>query len=195
MVAGPFAATGMLALLGAFLPITRLGGMLVGGAVALWFGLFGTAWLAVGTRPCSPTGRSVLLGLGLFAFLWIAVGAMTQEVALQWFLVPYRLVRWPLFALLSLPWVLAAGMYGVGSTTAGRVGIYLAQTATIVAALGLAGITVSGLFIVVLVLPVLPFLFLILSVVAAILDDPWAYALGAAPFFGWMLVSVFPLTG
>ncbi len=195
MVAGPFAATGILALLATFLPITRLGGMLVGGAVALWFGNLGAIWLAGGTRLRLPTGRSLLLGLGLFAFLWVAVGVMTQEVALQWLLIPYRLARWPILALLCLPWLLAAGVCQAGRTRAGRAAIYLAQTAAIVGALGLAGVTVSGLFIVVLVLPVLPVVFLILSVAAAILDDPWAYALGAAPFFGWMLVSVFPLTG
>lgn len=195
MVAGPFAATGILALLSGSLPITRLGGMLVGGAVALWFGLFGAIWLAGGTRPRLPAGRSVLLGVGLFAFLWVGVGVMTQEVALQWLLIPYRLARWPAFALLSLPWLLAAGVCQAGTTRAGRAAMYLAQTVTIVAALGLAGVTVSNLFIVVLVLPVLPAVFLILSLAAAILDDPWAYALGAAPFFGWMLVAVFPLTG
>jgi hypothetical protein len=33
----------------------------------------------------------------------------------------------------------------------------------------------------------------IFSVVAALLDEVWSYALGSALFFGWMITAAFPL--
>lgn len=195
MITAPFAATGLLAAAGALAEISEIGGMLVGGALALWFAAYGLLWLLLGTRPAGPSGRSILVGVGVFAFLWVALGLGTQQLALQWLLIPYRLLRWPLAALLALPYLLAAAELQTGAGAGRRVALYLGQTLPVVGALALAGLSVPGFYILVLMIPALPLVFLATSLTAGLLDEPWGAALGNAAFFGWLLVSLFPLAG
>ena len=193
IVVGPFAATAALAATAMALPVGELGGMLVAGAAALWFFIFGIIWLALGFRPSRPRLASLALGIGLFAVLWVAAGIMVQHLALQWMLIPARLARWPVVALAMLPWQLGAGFVQAGAPVKYRVGLYFAYTLPILAALALAGITVNGLFFLTLVLPALPVAFAATAFLGGIANDPWGYATGNALFLGWLVVAIFPL--
>ena len=193
LVIAPFLATGALALLTPAADLGRLGGLLVGGTIALWFGIAGAIWLAAGIRLSMPPLRSLLLGAGLFGFLWVSVGPAAHQTAVEWLLIPYRLMRWPLASLLAFPWLLAAGYGQAGEGLRARVGMYLLQTVTVVGGLALAGILVPGLFFVVLALPALPVILAVMAAAGWILDDPWAYAVGNSLFLGWVLAALFPL--
>jgi dienelactone hydrolase len=193
MVTGPFVATGTLAALALVVSVGEIAGMLVAGALAIWFAVFGSLWLGAGFRPRGPRLRSLATGVGLFVFLWLAAGLPAQRLALEWTLVPYRLIRWPAAALAVLPWLLAAGYAGHGGPLRVRLGVYAGQTLAIVGALAITGAVVPGLFIVVLLLPALPLVFAIMTAAGSIPDDPWSHAVGNALFFGWLLVALFPL--
>ncbi len=198
MLGGPFVATGVVAAASAALSaagvaFASVGGMLIAGAAAGWFLVHGSVWLAVGFRPSRPHARSVVAGVGIFAALWIAVGLMGQQLAFHWLLSPPRIVRWPVVALASLPWLLAAGYVQSGSPIAQRVGVFLVQTLAILAGLAVAGLNVAGLSALTLILPALPLAFAAMAIGGGIVNDPWAYAIGNALFFGWLLVAVFPL--
>lgn len=195
MVVGPFVATAALAGLSRLADVGEMGGMLVAGALAIWFALSGTTRIVAGVRPAMPSGRSVLVGAGLFAVLWLAVGLPLGRVAIEWLLVPSRLVRWPAAALAAVPWLLAAGYAYRRATPRLRAGVYAAETLAVVGALLLAGTTIPGLFVVVLLVPALPVVFAAMTVLGSVPDDPWAYAVGNGLFFGWLLVAVFPLAG
>ena len=54
---------------------------------------------------------------------------------------------------------------------------------------------IPSLSVLLLILPLLPVLFAILIIADSVIDKPWAYALGASLFFGWMLLAYFPLSG
>ena len=122
---GALAAVLLLALLGRVGDVSRLGGLLVGGALALWFAALGLVWLRLGFRPPRPTGRDALWGLLLFAALTLAFGVMADRVWLPWWLTPARLLRWLPAAAAALPWLLAAGVAQQGD--AGRVDLRLGQ--------------------------------------------------------------------
>ena len=91
--------------------------------------------LLLWTRPSRPSWRAVLGGLMAFAILWLGVGLLGQLVWLTWFLIPRRLLLWPLGALLSLPWFLAAGETVRGARVWGRIGWWLAHSIVLVAAI------------------------------------------------------------
>lgn len=195
LLVAPLVAAGGLALVNGLLPVGGLGGVLIAGALGLWFLIFGLVWLLVGIRPWSPSARSLVCGLGIFAFLWLAFGLMAQVVWLPWLLIPARLLRWPLLALAFFPWLLAAGWVQQGATTGGRIGWWLGQSGVIMAGLGTAVFLVPGLFFLVLVLPLLPVVIGLMMWVGGAVDDPWAYALGNALFFAWLQLALFPLAG
>jgi len=195
MLGSPFLATGLLAIVARIGPITDLGGMLVVGSVLVWFLAAGAAWLAVGFRPGLPSPRTVLLGVGLFALCWVGVGLPAGQLVLRWVLVPARLARWPLAAVALVPWFLAAGCAQQRAGFWQRVGLAAAQSIAVVAALVVAGVTIPGLYIVVLAIPVLPLLLAATATFGGVVRDPWAFAVGNALFVGWALVAAFPLAG
>ena len=192
---GALAAGLALAALGRMGDFTQLGGLLVGGVLALWFAVLGLVWLGLlsGFRRPRPTGRDALWGLLLFAVLTVAFGLMADRVWIHWWLVPARLARWPFLAAAALPWLLAAGRAQAGASPWRRAGWWLWQTAVIVAGLALAIVVYPGLGFVSLLMPIIPIILLILSAGAAAFVRPWSFALGGALFFGWLLVAVFPL--
>lgn len=190
---GALAGSLLLAALGGVFDVSRLGGLLVGGALALWFAAMGLVWLALGFRPPRPGWRDVVWGLALFAVLTVAFGLMAGRVWIHWWLIPERLARWPLAAAAAVPWLLAAGLVQRGASAWRRAGWWLLQTVVIVAGLVLSIVLYPGLGFVSLLLPVIPIILLIMSVAGLAFDDPWPYALGNALFFGWLLVAVFPL--
>jgi dienelactone hydrolase len=194
LLLGAAAAALVLSLLGRLFDVGALGGLLVGGALGLWFLTLGLVWLAVGWfRPPRPGGADVVWGIGLFLFLSLAFGVMADRVWLPWLLIPERLARWPLLAAAALPWALASALTQHGLNPARRLGWWAMQSAVIVSGLGLTVALSPGLFFVILLLPVFPIVLGILSIVGTVVDRPWAAALGNALFFGWLLVAVFPL--
>jgi hypothetical protein len=147
----------------------------------------------MGFRPPRPGGADLAWGLGLFLFLTLAFGVMADRVWLPWVLIPARLVRWPLLAAATLPWSLAAALAQHRLRPARRLVWWAWHSAVVVGGLGLTVALSPGLFFVVLLLPIFPIILGILSIVGAVVDRPWAVAIGSALFFGWLLVAVFPL--
>lgn len=195
LLVAPFLATGLLVLINLVTPVSELGGMLIGGALALWFLLTGSVWLAIGFRVTKPTARAFGLGVGLFALLWVAFGLLGHFVWLPWLLIPARLVRWPLWALACLPWLLAAGYAQQGQSGRMQALGWLAHSLFLALGLLTAVYLVPGLFFVLLILPVLPLVLAVLSLAGRSMNDGWAFGLGGALFFGWLLLALFPLMG
>jgi pimeloyl-ACP methyl ester carboxylesterase len=193
LLLGPLAATGLLALLSVWFDLGDFLGILVGGALAIWLLVFGGLWLGLGFRPPAPVLGSLLWGVGLFLLLWLALGALAQFTWLQWFLIPARLLLWPILALAALPWKLAAGYAQHRGTFWRRAGWWLGQSVILVTGLVLTASMVPGMFVLILVAPALPLVLAVESIAGSAFEDPWAYGLGSALFFGWLIVALFPL--
>jgi pimeloyl-ACP methyl ester carboxylesterase len=190
---GVLAAIVLLALAGRWTDLSGFLGILVGGVLAIWLLIMGGLWLGLGFRPQRPSLAGLAWGAALFIVLWLAMGLMAQFTWLQWFLIPARLLLWPLFALASLPWKLAAGYAQQGGSFWRRAGWWLSQSAILVGGLFVAAMVVPGLGILVLIAPVLPLVLAAESLAGSAIDDPWAYGVGSALFFGWLIAALFPL--
>jgi dienelactone hydrolase len=188
-------ATGVLALLNQGAALANLGGLMVGGAVGLWFFVAGLIWLPAIRSLRRPALADLAWGVGLFAILALAFGVMAHDVWLPWWLIAPRLVRWPFLALACLPWFLAAGMAQRGAGAGTRVLWWLAQSVTVTAALFLALLLVPSLGFLLILLPLMPLILGIVAVAGAATGRAWAYGLGGAFFVGWILAAVFPLAG
>lgn len=193
LLLAPLVASGVLTLVSRVGEIQSLGGLLVGGAVGIWFLLAGTVWLGILSRLPRPTIRTLGLGVALFTLLWVAFGSMAQVVWLQWWLIPPRLLLWPLLSLACLPWFLASGVAQQGVGVGRRVAWWLGQSTALIGGLFLALYLLPQLSFIFLLLPLFPPLMAILSFAAVLFDEVWSYALGSALFFGWMIVAAFPL--
>jgi pimeloyl-ACP methyl ester carboxylesterase len=193
LLLAPFLAALLLALLGRMMALSTMGGLLVGGALGLWFWLFGLVWLAAGFRPRRPVGTDLLWGLLLFGLLWMAFGAMAQQTWLSWWLIPERLLRWPLLAIACLPWNLAAGLVQQGAAPWSRFYWWFGQSSLIIMGLIVAIALTPALGFIILTLPVIPVVLGLMTVIGGAIDRPWAYAVGNALFFGWVITAVFPL--
>jgi pimeloyl-ACP methyl ester carboxylesterase len=179
--------------LGQMVELRALGGLLVGGAIGLWFLLLGLLWILIGFQPPRPTLTDLGWGLALFALLWVAVGIMAQLVWLPWLLIPERLARWPFLALAVVPWLLGSGLLIEGQSAARRLLWWLVQSLILVAGLAAVAFTVPGLFFIALLIPIVPVILAIMMLAGSVIDRPWSFALGNALFFGWLLAAVFPL--
>lgn len=193
LLLGPIIAVGLFAVIGRFVPLGGLGGLLVGGAVGLWLLIAGAIWLVANRPVHAPRAADISRGLLLLLFLVLAFGALAQLVWVQWWLIPARLWRGVLLGLACLPWFLAAGYAQWGAARAGRLLWWGGQSAVLVGGLLLTLALVPALGFLVLLLPLLPVILGILAVAGAAFDRPWPYALGSAFFFGWVLAAVFPL--
>lgn len=189
----PLAAAGALASFSRIIDVSRLGGLVVGGALGLWFLLMGVTWLVTGFRPPRPARHDLWWGLSLFGFLWVAFGLLAQVVWFPWMLIPARLLRWPLMALAFLPWTLATGIILQRASWRKRLGWWLGQSVWLTASLILVVRLVPSLFVLVLVVPVLSLLFGIMFIAGSALDRPWSYGIGNALFFGWLVMAFFPI--
>lgn len=189
----PFAATLVLLLLSRVTDLSVLAGMAVGPALALWFLVAGLALFLVPFRLQAPGARHLVWGLGMFAVLWLVFGASADLVWLHWGLSGRRLWLWPVMGLACVPWF--AGMEAMRRCSSGlmRAGWWLLESAVITLALLGAGTWIAGLSLIVLVVPLLPLLFALLSVISGRVNDPWAAGIGAGLFFGWLLAAAFPL--
>jgi dienelactone hydrolase len=193
LLLGPIAATVLLALAGNWIDLSGFLGILVGGALAIWMVVMGGLWLGLGYRPQRPAPQSLLWGCGFFILLWLALGLLAQFTWLQWFLVPSRLLIWPLLALAALPWKLAAGYAQHGGSFWRRAGWWLGQSLLVAGGLILAALFVPSMGFLILIAPVLPLVLAVESIAGSAFDDPWAYGLGSALLFGWLIAALFPL--
>jgi hypothetical protein len=193
LLLAPLAATAVLFLLDQFISVAQVGGVLIAGALGLWFLAAGLLWLGVGLRPLSPTLKSIIWGVVIFAYLWLAFGLLAQLVWLPWLLIPARLSRWLVLALALFPVMLAAGWVQQGSSTGRRIGWWLGQSVVLSVGLVTAVFLVPGLFFLVLILPLLPLVLGLMAIVGGAVDEPWAYGIGSALFFAWLLMALFPL--
>ncbi len=193
LVLGPTAAAVGVGMLGRLTPLQNLGGLLVGGAVALWFLVAGSIWLAMVRPSHAPAPAGIALGVLCLAFLVIAFGVMAQPVWVQWWLIGPRLWRWPLLALACLPWFLAAGFAQWGASAGARALWWAGQSMVLVAGLLVTLTLAPALGFLLLLMPLLPVILAVLAFTATAFDRPWPYALGSAFFFGWVLAAVFPL--
>lgn len=190
---GAVIAALVLFLAGRLFEVSALGGLLVGGALGLWFLVLGLVWLPLGFRPRPPAVGDLGWGLLLFALLTVAFGTIAHFTWLPWALTAARLARWPLMAAAVLPWLLASALAQHRLGLAARAGWWLYQSAIIVAGLVLTILIAPQLGFISLLLPIFPIILGIMGAVGAAVDRPWAVALGNALFFGWLLVAVFPL--
>ncbi len=195
LAGAPVVASLLVALLARWVDVGNLGGMMVGGGLALWLLIAGTLALVVGFRVGPPSGRDVLWGAGLFLFLWFVIGATSDFVWLNWRLVSTRLARFPIFALACIPWFTAAELMQGDPRGRSRWPAYLVQAAALIVGLLLVSALVPTMRVVALMLPVLPFYIGCLAIVGSRINRPWGYGIGAGMFFGWLLASAFPLVG
>lgn len=190
-----FIASGVLTLVSRVGEIQSLGGLLVGGAVGIWFFVAGVVWLVILSHLPRPKVQTVLIGLALFILLWVAFGAMAQLVWLQWWLIPARLKLWLPLSLACLPWFLASGVAQQSVGVGKRLMWWLGQSVALVGGFLLTLQFLPQLSFIFLLLPLFPIFIGILSFAAVMLNDVWSYALGSALFFGWVLAAAFPLGG
>ena len=195
LVAGVAVGTAVLWLLSQFFSLAAIGGLAVGGGLGMWFFIVGLVWLLTGFRLTPPTWPSVAWGAAAFAFLWLAFGLLSQWVWLPWFLIPVRLLRWLPLAVAFFPWLLAAGLVNQGAGGWQRLGWWAWQCAVLVSGLLVMVMLVPDLFFLALVVPVIPVVVGILALAGAAIDDAWANGLGGALFFSWLILAVFPLVG
>ncbi|MBD1898455.1 lysophospholipase [Trichocoleus sp. DQ-A3] len=188
-----FLASASLLLLSRMGEIDSLGGVLVGGAIGIWFFVAGIVWLGILLRLQRPTLRALGIGLGLFVLLWVGFGAMAQSVWLQWWLIPARLKLWPLLSLACLPWFLASGVAQQDAGVLSRMAWWLWQSVLLVGGFILAVYLVPKLGFIYLLLPLFPLAMGIFSFAGSQLNNVWSYALGSALFFGWAIAAAFPL--
>ncbi len=194
LLVAPVVASGVLTLISSRSEIQSLGGVLVGGAVGIWFCIAGAVWLVAGGIP-RPKVRSLGLGIALFILLWVAFGAMAQVVWLQWWLIPARLKLWLVLSLLCFPWFLASGQAVQGARIGSRWLWWLGQSVALVGGFFLTVQFVPQLSFIFLLLPLFPLFMAMFSYTAAMLNEVWSYAVGCALFFGWVITAAFPLAG
>lgn len=195
LLLAPIVATGVLTLISNGREIESLAGVLVGGAVGIWFCIAGTVWLLIISGWQGVKLRSLGLGIALFIILWIAFGAMAQTVWLQWWLIPVRLKLWLLLSLLCFPWFLASGLTQQQVGTKSRILWWLGQSIALVGGFFLTLQFLPQLSFIFLLLPLFPLFMALFSYTAAMLNDAWSYAIGCALFFGWVISAAFPLAG
>ncbi|MBE9010465.1 alpha/beta fold hydrolase [Pseudanabaenaceae cyanobacterium LEGE 13415] len=181
--------TAGLVLLDRITDLQTLGGIQVGGAVALWFLIAGLLWLAVLRQIPQFNLRKLLLGIGVFTVLWIAVGAMAQFVWLQSVLIPERLLIWGMIAIASLPWFLGSEI----AQSKPRIIWGIAQSVALIGGFVLVLQFLPQLGFMFILLPLFPVLLTVLTIVATQVRESWSVAIASALFFAWLLAAGFPL--
>ncbi|MBE9209438.1 alpha/beta hydrolase [Nostoc sp. LEGE 06077] len=195
LLVAPFVATSTLMIINQLGDIGSLGGVLVGGAVSIWFGVAGLSWLAAMLPlQMSPSLRALVMSLILFIILWIGFGAMAQVVWLQWWLIPSRLQIFPILAIACFPWFLASGVAQQNLNFGKRVFWWLGQSTVLISGFILVLYFLPQLSFIYLLLPLFPVFMAIFSFCSGLVNNPWSYALGSTLFFGWVLASAFPLS-
>lgn len=193
LLLAPVAASSALAVINGVGEIGSLGGLMVGGALGIWFFAGGIIWLMMLWKLPRPTKRSILLGVVLFAVLWLAFGAIAQVTWLQWWLIPARLKLVPVLSVACFPWFLASGITQQNTSAVKRLAWWLLETTILIGGLILTAFVLPQLRFIFLILPLFPPIMAILAFSAAQIKESWSYAIGSAIFFGWTLAAAFPL--
>lgn len=194
LFAAPIVAALLMALMALVYPnIGGLGGLLVGGAFALWLFLGGTIWLFTSTKLKMPGKREIVSGLLLFVFLSLAYGYMAQLVWLPYFLIPERLIRWVFIVLACFPFFLAAGYLLYDQPPSRRLATWLGISASLLLGTLALIFLVRGVGFLILVAPVFPLVLGILVIGGSTFKRPWAFAIGGAMSFAWQVAMIFPL--
>jgi hypothetical protein len=195
LVVGAIGATGILYVLSeAGLNLNQLLGVLAGGYLLVWFAVAGAlSILLLGRLPGQVTQPAFLGGLMVFAALWIGLGFLGNYVWLPWFIIPRRLLLWPLGVLLSLPWLVAVAQAVLPTTWWGRALWWFGYTLLLIGALLLALRLTPELGFLILVLPVFPAVLGLHALTAGPYRWRLSFALGGALFIGWLVLAVFPL--
>jgi len=169
-------------------------GLVVGGYVLFWFSLAGLISLALlGFRLPTLSTRLLLSGSAAFAILWLGVGLLSNVVWIPWLLIPKRLILWPVGALLTLPWFLAIGETLRGEKFLRRFAGWIGHSILLAAAFVLSMRLIPGLYVLILMLPLLPVLIGLVELAAARLRGSWPFAICGALFLSWTLLAVFPI--
>ena len=191
---GGFAATAVLAIVGAAVELTGFGGMLVAPVLSLWFVVAGAVWLVVGPRPDRPGARDVVWAVLLVLVLGVAVAALGGRAWLPVVPQGLRAVLFPVFVLAALPWTLSLATSLQGHRRLRAAAWWVAVLLLVTVGLGIAAVVVPSLGFLVLLLPLVPVLLTVAAVLWAPLQRPWAAGLATAVLLGWMLAVLFPLT-
>ena len=194
LIVSPLVAGGILLVLSQIINLHNLGGIMVGGAIGIWFCVAGLVWLSIITSLPRPTFKSVMVGILLFVLLWVSFGLMAQFVWLQWWLIPARLQLVPLLSLACLPWFLASGVAQQDAGLGGRFFWWFGQSLTLVLGFIFVINLLPQLSFIFLLLPVFPLLIAILTWASSGLNEIWSYAVGSALFFAWAIAAAFPLS-
>lgn len=194
LLVAPFVATGTLMLINRLGDIDGLGGVLVGGAVSIWFGVAGLSWLIAISPLKLPSASALVIAIALFIILWIGFGAMAQVVWLQWWLIKPRLQIFPILAIACFPWFLASGVAQQNLNFSQRVLWWLGQSTVLIGGFILVLYFMPQLSFIYLLLPLFPVFMGIFSFCSGLLNNSWGYAIGSTLFFGWVLASAFPLS-
>lgn len=193
LVVGAVAATATLVVLGRVVALSSAGGMLVAPALALWFAVVGGVWWWSGARPEPGDGRD--LGWTVLAVLALVVtfGALGARVWLPWWLPRTRALYVVPLALVLLPFTLAWA--AATHPRRGRRALAWWAVGSLVVAAGalVTGLTVPGMQVLVLFVPLLPGVLAIVSAMAAPLERPWSAGIASATFLAWTMAALFPL--
>ncbi|MEE8122132.1 MAG: alpha/beta fold hydrolase [Anaerolineales bacterium] len=170
-------------------------GLVVGGYVLIWLGLAGLiSLILLGFRLSPLSTRLLLSGSAAFAILWLGVGILSNFVWIPWLIIPKRLILWPVGALLTLPWFLAIGETLRGEGFLQRFAGWIGNSILLAVGFVLSMRLIPGLYVLILVLPLLPLILGLVELAAARLRGSWPFAICGALFLSWTLLAVFPLT-
>lgn len=170
-------------------------GLVVGGYVLFWFFLAGLIGLALlGFRLPTLSTRLLLNGAAAFAILWLGVGLLSNLVWIPWLLIPKRLLLWPVGTVLALPWFLSIAETLRGEGFLRRCAGWIGHSILLAAAFVLSMRLIPGLYVLILMLPLLPVILGLVELVTARLRGTWPFAISGALFLSWMLLAVFPMT-
>lgn len=170
-------------------------GLVVGGYALVWLGLAGFISLALlGFRLSPFSTRFLLSGLAAFAVLWLGVGILSNFVWIPWLLIPKRLILWLVGVLLTLPWFLAIAETLRGEGFLRRFAGWISHSILLAVGFVLSMRLIPGLYVLILVLPLLPVILGLVELATARLRGSWPYAICGALFLSWTLVAVFPMT-
>jgi hypothetical protein len=170
-------------------------GLVVGGYVLFWFSMAGLISLALlGFRLPPLSTRLLLSGSTAFAILWLGVGLLSNLVWIPWLLIPKRLILWPVGTILALPWFLAIGETLRGEGFLRRFAGWIGHSILLSAAFFLSMRLIPGLYVLILILPLLPVILGLVELATARLRGSWPFAICGALFLSWTLLAVFPMT-
>lgn len=189
---GGVAATASLVIITRSFDVVGVTGVLVAGELGLWFLMAGTVWLRFGIRPAAPEARDAGWAL-LTLLLLVGIGASATLAWAPWWLTGPRVLTAVLLAALLLPFSIAAAAMLHGRRGARALGAWLATSLAVLLTLGAASAVVPGVGFLLLVLPLLPVVLGVTTLVGVEVDRPWATGVANAVFLGWLFAMLFPV--